>query len=113
MSNKSNLNIVFDLDENQIPDKISWESLTDSKKSKHDAKAAFLSFWDRNDENAMSLNLWTKDISIEEMSKFYFQTFITMADNFEKATGPVTKFFESDIFEGINKYTESIIKSKL
>ena len=72
MSNKSNLNIVFDLDENQIPDKISWESLTDSKKSKHDAKAAFLSFWDRNDENAMSLNLWTKDISIEEMSKFYF-----------------------------------------
>ena len=37
MSNKSNLNIVFDLDENQIPDKISWESLTDSKKSKHDA----------------------------------------------------------------------------
>ena len=86
MSNKSNLNIVFDLDENQIPEKISWESLTDSKKSKHDAKAAFLSFWDRDDENAMSLNLWTKDISIEEMSKFYFQPFITMADNFEKAT---------------------------
>ncbi len=25
-----------------------------------------------------------------------------LLDNFEKATGPVTKFFESDIFEGIN-----------
>ncbi|MAP01516.1 MAG: gliding motility protein GldC [Flavobacteriales bacterium] len=86
MSNKSNLNIVFDLDENQIPEKISWESINGSEKVTHEAKAAFLSFWDKSDNNAMSLNLWTKDISIEEMSKFYFQTFITMADNFEKST---------------------------
>ena len=86
MSEKSNLNIVFDLDENQVPEKISWESISSEEKVQHEAKAAFLSFWDKKDDNAMSLNLWTKDISIEEMSKFYFQTFITMADNFEKAT---------------------------
>ena len=86
MSEKSNLNIVFDLDENQVPEKISWESINSDEKVQHEAKAAFLSFWDKKDDNAMSLNLWTKDISIEEMSKFYFQTFITMADNFEKAT---------------------------
>ncbi|MEC8603579.1 MAG: gliding motility protein GldC [Bacteroidota bacterium] len=86
MSNKSNLNIEFDLDENQIPEKINWESISGSENIKHEAKAAFISFWDKSDNNAMSLNLWTKDISIEEMSKFYFQTFLTMADNFEKST---------------------------
>ena len=33
-----------------------------------------------------------------------FNDFVNfLLDNFEKATGPVTKFFESDIFEGINK----------
>ena len=34
----------------------------------------------------MRLDLWTKDLRIDEMDKFYFQTLYTMAENYQKAT---------------------------
>ena len=86
MSKKSRLNINFELDINQVPEKINWESITDDKKTSNTAKASFLSFWDAKQLNTMSLDLWTKEMSVEEMSKFYFQQFMNMADTFEKAT---------------------------
>jgi len=86
MSKKSQLNIHFELDVNQVPEKISWESVNEDQKTSNTAKASFLSFWDHNELNTMSLDLWTKEMSVEEMSKFYFQQFMNMADTFEKAT---------------------------
>ena len=86
MSKKSKLNINFELDINQVPEKISWESINDDQKTSNTAKASFLSFWDEKQLNTMSLDLWTKEMSVEEMSKFYFQQFMNMADSFEKAT---------------------------
>ena len=73
MSKKSQLNINFELDVNQVPEKISWESVNEGQKTSNTAKASFLSFWDEKQLNTMSLDLWTKEMSIEEMSKFYFQ----------------------------------------
>ena len=86
MSKKSQLKIAFELDVNQVPEKISWESINDDQKTSNTAKASFLSFWDAKQLNTMSLDLWTKEMSVEEMSKFYFQQFMNMADTFEKAT---------------------------
>lgn len=86
MSKQSQLNIQFELDVNEVPEKISWESVNGDQQTIKTAKAAFLSFWDQKEQNTMSLDLWTKEMSIEEMSKFYFQKFMNMADAFEKAT---------------------------
>ncbi len=86
MSNKSKLTIEFELDVNQVPEKITWESINNDQKTSNSAKASFLSFWDQKQSNTMSLDLWTKEMSVEEMSKFYFQQFMNMADSFEKAT---------------------------
>tara|TARA_B110000014_G_C19932701_1_gene482520 strand:- start:350 stop:721 length:372 start_codon:yes stop_codon:yes gene_type:complete len=86
MSKKSQLNINFELDVNQVPEKISWESINEDQKTNNTAKASFLSFWDEKQLSTMSLDLWTKEMSVEEMSKFYFQQFMNMADSFEKAT---------------------------
>ena len=36
--------------------------------------------------NTLRMDLWTKEMSIEEMNKFFFQTYITMADTFQRAT---------------------------
>jgi gliding motility-associated protein GldC len=86
MKKQSKLSINVEMDENHIPESISWESDDIDENIKKKAEAAMLFFWDKADNNAMSLNLWTKDMSIEEMSKFYFQIIMTMADSFEKAT---------------------------
>ena len=84
MSKQNNINITVDLDANQVPEKITWDS-TDLDGTKN-AKAMLLSLWDSKDMNTMNIDLWTKDMSVEEMSKFFFQTYITMVETFEKAT---------------------------
>ena len=85
MSKRNNINITVDLDVNKVPAKIQWNS-TDLDKSRT-AKAMLLSLWDGEDMNTMNIDLWTKEMSVEEMSKFFFQTYITMIETFEKATG--------------------------
>ncbi len=85
MSKKqNNINITVNLDDNLIPEKIRWNS-SDSKQSK-EAKAFLLSLWDGKDKETMHIDLWTKEMTVEEMSKFFFQTYITMAETFERAT---------------------------
>jgi len=49
--------------------------------------AFLLSLWDPNEKNTMKIDLWTKDMSIEEMKQFFHQSLLSMADTFEKATG--------------------------
>ena len=39
------------------------------------------------ENNTMKIDLWTKDMTVEEMKQFFHQTLLTMADTFEKATG--------------------------
>jgi gliding motility-associated protein GldC len=50
------------------------------------SKAMMLSFWDGADRAAMRIDLWTKEMMVDEMADFYYQTFMTMADTFNRAT---------------------------
>ena len=45
-----------------------------------------LSFWDGADKTAMRIDLWTKDMMVDEMADFFYQTMMTMADTFNRAT---------------------------
>jgi gliding motility-associated protein GldC len=45
-----------------------------------------LSLWDGADKSALRIDLWTQKMMVDEMADFYYQTLITMADTFERAT---------------------------
>ena len=45
-----------------------------------------LAFWDAADKSALSIDLWTKDMMVDEMADFFYQTFMTMADTYNRAT---------------------------
>ncbi len=86
MSNKkSEISLKVELDVNNIAEKITWKADDASEKEK-EAKAFLLSIWDKEEKETLRVDLWTKDMSIEEMNKFFFQTYMTMADTFERAT---------------------------
>jgi len=82
---KNEINLTLELDENKIPENIIW-SATEGGMSKSEAKAFILAIWDKKTDNTLKMDLWTKEMSVEEMFKFYFQTFMTMADSFQKST---------------------------
>ncbi len=78
--------IKVKVDENNVPEKILWNA-EGTKDESTSAKAMLLSLWDEKEQNTFKIDLWTKNMQVDEMQKFYFQTFITMADSLEKSTG--------------------------
>jgi gliding motility-associated protein GldC len=82
----SDIQIKVGLNENNLPIGIKW-SAADGGVENANAKAFMLSIWDPKDNNTMKIDLWTKEMSIEEMKQFFHQSLLTMADSFEKATG--------------------------
>lgn len=99
MSNlkKSNIQVEVTTNENNIPESINWRA-EDGGVDNANAKAMIMSFWDEKEMNAMRIDLWTKDMTVDEMKKFFHQTLLTMADTFEKATG------EKNITEDLRDY---------
>lgn len=79
---KSTISVDVFLDENKIPEKIEWRAQDNIER----AKAFLLAFWDGEDKTAMRIDLWTKDMMVDEMADFYYQVLLTMADTYERAT---------------------------
>lgn len=82
----SEIAITVGLNENNLPLAMKW-SAEDGNVKDADAKAMLLSLWDPKENNTMKMDLWTKEMTIEEMKQFFHQTLLTLADTFEKATG--------------------------
>ncbi len=93
----SEIVIRVGLDENNLPVKMKW-SAEDGGMENAPAKAFLLSLWDGNQNNTMKIDLWTKDMSVEEMKQFFHQTLLTLSDSFERATG------EHNICEDLRDY---------
>ncbi len=45
-----------------------------------------LAFWDGADKTALRIDLWTKEMMVDEMADFFYQTMMTMADTYQRAT---------------------------
>jgi gliding motility-associated protein GldC len=82
----SEIKVLVELDENRVPEKLKWTA-QDGGVEKEEAKAIMLSVWDSNAQESMRIDLWTKDMPVDEMKVFFHQTLVSMSDTFERATG--------------------------
>ena len=81
----SDITITVGLDENRIPEEISWTA-KDGGIENAKSKSMMISVWDRDQKDTLRMDLWTKDMPVDEMKQFYHQTLVAMADTFERAT---------------------------
>ena len=84
--NQSTIKIDVLLDPNKIPEQITWSASDSNANMVQKAKAMCIAFWDGADKTALRIDLWTKDMMVDEMADFYYQAFMTMADTYERAT---------------------------
>jgi gliding motility-associated protein GldC len=82
---KSKIELQVELDENRIPEHLSW-SAEDGGVSNEEAKALMLSVWDHKAKEALRIDLWTKDMPLDDMKVFFYQTLVAMSDTFNRAT---------------------------
>ena len=86
MANKvSNINIQVEADENHVPESLNWTA-EDGGVKDEEAKAMLLSIWDSKQQETLRIDLWTKDMPVDEMKKFFHQTLVAMSDTFNRAT---------------------------
>ena len=83
---KSTISIDVHTDEKRIPSAISWSASDTGAEKMQPAKAMMISFWDGAEKAALRIDLWTKDMMVDEMADFFYQTLMTMADTYGRAT---------------------------
>ena len=85
MSTTSEIRLSVTMDDDGVTG-IAWEADDSREPGTHRADAMILALWDPAARNAMRIDLWTKGLSVDDMNDFYFQTLLSMADTYQKAT---------------------------
>jgi gliding motility-associated protein GldC len=83
---KSEIKINVELDANRVPETLRWTA-RDGGVENEESKAVMLSVWDSTAQESMRIDLWTKDMPVDEMKVFFHQTMVSMSHTFERATG--------------------------
>src|ERR1700728_1176943 len=109
----SSISIDVSLDKDRVPEDIRWNATDSTAENARKAKAMMLAFWDGADKTALRIDLWTKEMMVDEMADFFYQTLMTMAETYYRATqdqGTVDdmKQFARDFY---NKFREQQMKS--
>ena len=99
----SRITIDVSTDENQVPVSIQWTAEDGGIDNQH-ASAMALSMWNPKEFAAMRMDLWTKEMSVEEMRSFVVQTIMTLADTYERATS------DKEHAQAIRGFTEELAK---
>ncbi|RZS92194.1 gliding motility protein GldC [Aquimarina brevivitae] len=82
---KSEIKVDIELDENRVPEKLNWTA-KDGGVENEETKAMFLSVWDTKNKESLRIDLWTKDMPVDEMKIFFHQTLMSMSDTYYRAT---------------------------
>ena len=82
---KFEIKFDIELDENKVPEEMHWTA-EDGGVSKQKTKAIMLSIWDAKAKESLRIDLWTKDMPVDEMKIFFHQTLVAMTDTFQRAT---------------------------
>ncbi|WP_373941379.1 gliding motility protein GldC [Polaribacter sejongensis] len=85
IKHNSQINFEIGLDENKVPEEIYWTA-KDGGIDNEESKAIMISVWDHKKKDTLRMDLWTKEMLVDEMKQFYHQTLVSMADSFERAT---------------------------
>lgn len=81
----SEIKFIVELDDNKIPEKLNW-SAQDGGVDNEEAKAIMVSIWDAKAKETLRIDLWTKEMPVDEMKQFFHQTLVAMSDTFNRAT---------------------------
>lgn len=84
---KSHINFTVELDDKNVPEKIIWNATDKAEDEMAETKSISISLWDHLQKNTMRIDLWSKDMPVDEMKRFYLDCIGGMAQSALNATG--------------------------
>jgi len=86
MTRKSEIKFVVELDEKKMPEKILWKADDAEFEGMKEAKTMMLSLWDKDDSLTLGIDLWTKDMLVNEMNMHFYQMMLKLGETYRKST---------------------------
>ena len=86
MPREAEIRLKIQLDDKNVPASIDWRA-TDGPEGFHPSAGVLLSLWDPKARNTLSFDLWTADLTIDEMNFFVLERLFKLAETHQKATG--------------------------
>lgn len=84
---KSEINIQVELDINNLPKNIKWDATDKDGDGMESTKSLSLNIWDNLNHSTLRIDLWTDDMSVVEMKRFYIDIIGGMAQTVLTSTG--------------------------
>jgi len=88
-SKMSTSQIIFDitLDKDNVPEKISWKATDNPQgETSTETKAVSIALWDQKEKHSLRIDLWSKDMPVDEMKKFYIECIAGLGDGIKRST---------------------------
>jgi gliding motility-associated protein GldC len=82
----SEIKINVTTDAMNLPETMNWQATDSGVDGINPLKAVMLSVWDAKENTTLKIDLWTKDMLVDDMKQFFHQTLISMANTLERAT---------------------------
>ena len=83
----STIQFNIQLDSNNVPNKIEWDANDKPDGGLTETKAISVSVWDQEQKNTLRIDLWTKDMPVDDMKRFYIESIGGMSQSVLRATG--------------------------
>ena len=84
---KSDINFTIELDNKNVPEKILWSATDKEDDQLAETKSLSIGLWDHLNKNTLRIDLWTKEMPVEEMKRFYVDMIGGLAQSILTATG--------------------------
>lgn len=84
---KSEIKFQIELDDQNIPEKMLWDADEKGTPGYSETKSISVSLWDHINQNTMRIDLWSKDMPVDDMKKFYIDCLGGLAQSVLSATG--------------------------
>lgn len=82
----SEIKFTIAVDDEHVPETIQWEATDSGMEGRRPCNATLLSIWDPSENTTLRIDLWTKHMPVDDMKRFFYENFISLADTYMRAT---------------------------
>jgi gliding motility-associated protein GldC len=83
----SDITIRVALDQDRVPTKIEWSATDMHEAGKMDeCKAMAVALFDKDHRDTLRIDLWTKEMQVQEMDRFMYQILRSLGQTYLRAT---------------------------
>jgi gliding motility-associated protein GldC len=82
----SEIKFKIALDKDRVPEKIEWQATDQPDDASKETNAIAIGLWDDKLKNTLRIDLWTKEMSVTDMKRFYIDMIGGMAESLRNST---------------------------